>query len=136
MPATTGFLIGIDSCNRHLGLKETAKLTGHTGVTSCKYSQTILVFWKTIRIFKQYSLVQIGNICICIAVNNTCSLHKGLIFKGKLWEQYFSNIESGQGLEDYSMFSSPWAQSFEDEQFFMDATSTIGKVIFKLQLDL
>ena len=59
-----------------------------------------------------------------------------MMFKGKLWEQYVSNIESGPGLEDYSMFTSPWAQTFEDEQFFTDATYTIGKVTFELQLDL
>ena len=59
-----------------------------------------------------------------------------MMIKGKLLEQYFSNIEPGPGLEDYSMFTGPWAQTFEDEQFFTDASSTIGKVTFQLQLDL
>ena len=36
--------------------------------------------------------------------------------------------QKGLGLEDYSMFTSPWARTFEDEQFFTDTTSTVGQV--------
>lgn len=84
LPATHCLMLGINCWNKHLGLKEQAKLIGHTGVTS-----------------------------------------------RRLWEQYFSNIEQlgGLGFEDYSMFTSPWAQTFEDEQFFTYTTTTIGKLI-------
>ena len=35
---------------------------------------------------------------------------------------------SGLGLGDFSMFTSPWAQTFDDEQFFTDTATSVGKV--------
>ena len=35
---------------------------------------------------------------------------------------------SGLGLDDFSMFTSPWAQTFDDEQFFNDTATLVGNV--------
>ena len=52
----------------------------------------------------------------------------------ELWEKYFPNSEqpSGLGLNDFSILTSPWAQTFDDEQFFTETATTVGKVIFYL----
>ena len=35
---------------------------------------------------------------------------------------------SGLGMDDFSMFTSPWAQTFDDEQFFTDTATLVGNV--------
>ena len=56
------------------------------------------------------------------------------LYPGKIWKQYLPNIEqqNGLGLDDFSMFTSPWAQTEEDEQFFMDTVRSAGKVFLIL----
>ena len=56
------------------------------------------------------------------------------LYPGKIWKQYLPNIEqqNGLGLDDFSMFTSPWAQTEEDEQFFMETVRSAGKVFLIL----
>ena len=43
--------------------------------------------------------------------------------------EYFPNAKRGFNLEDTSMFISPWSQTFDDEQFFMETMKTVGQVL-------
>ena len=47
-----------------------------------------------------------------------------------MWNEYLPNIKQWRGfsLEDFSMFISPWAQTFEDEEFFMNTVKRVGEV--------
>ena len=60
------------------------------------------------------------------------------LISGELWDNYFPNGEnlSGLGMDDFSMLTSPWAQTFDDEQFFRETVTTVGKVIFHLKLGM
>jgi len=48
-----------------------------------------------------------------------------------LWDQYFPHMEDldGIGLEDFASFTSPWAQTMEDEAFFMSTCREVSQLL-------
>ena len=54
------------------------------------------------------------------------------IFLGGLMCRDIPNFEEMRGvrIDDYSMFTSPWAISIEDEKIFNETTNELGKVLF------
>ena len=60
------------------------------------------------------------------------------VIEGELRDHSFPNSEqlNGLGLDNFSIITSPWAQTFDDEQFFTETATTVGKVIFHLKLSM
>ena len=46
-------------------------------------------------------------------------------------EQFIANIQTrkGMGMQDYSHFTSPWAQTWEEEDFFETTVKTLSNLI-------
>jgi len=56
----------------------------------------------------------------------------GVLLLGGLMYRDIPNLEEMRGvrIDDYSMFTSPWAISIEDEEIFNETTNALGKVLF------